>query len=33
MNEKKQYAWLPSNREVFYETYGSIEEAVAEAQR
>lgn len=30
--EKKMYAWMPSNCERFYETYGSIEEAVAEAQ-
>lgn len=26
------YAWMPSNCERFYETYDSIEEAVAEAQ-
>lgn len=30
--EKKMYAWMPSNCERFCETYGSIEEAVAEAQ-
>lgn len=30
--EKKMYAWMPSNCERFYETYDSIEEAVAEAQ-
>lgn len=30
--EKKMYAWLPSNCERFYEVYDSIEEAVAEAQ-
>lgn len=30
--EKKMYAWMPSNCERFYETFGSIEEAVAEAQ-
>ena len=29
---KKMYAWMPSNCERFDETYGSIEEAVAEAQ-
>jgi len=33
MKEKKMYAWTPSNCERFYETYGSIEEAVAEAQK
>ena len=27
------YAWMPSNCERFYETYESIEEAVAEAQK
>lgn len=30
--EKKMYAWMPSNCERFDEAYGSIEEAVAEAQ-
>lgn len=30
--EKKMYAWMPSNCERFYETYDSIEKAVAEAQ-
>ena len=30
--EKKMYAWMPVNCERFCETYGSIEEAVAEAQ-
>lgn len=33
MKEKKMYAWMPSNCELFHETYGSIEEAVAEAQK
>ena len=33
MEEKKLYAWMPSNRELFHETYDSIEEAVAEAQK
>lgn len=33
MEEKKMYAWMPSNCELFYETYDSIEEAVAEAQK
>ena len=31
--EKKTYAWLPSNCERFYDVYDSIEEAVAEAQK
>lgn len=31
--EKKMYAWVPSNCERFYETYDSIEEAVVEAQK
>ena len=31
--EKKMYAWMPSSCERFYETYGSIEEAVEDAQR
>lgn len=31
--EKKQYAWMPSNCETFYDTFDSIEEAVAEAQK
>ena len=31
--EKKMYAWMPSNCERFDEIYGSIEEAVAEAQK
>lgn len=31
--EKKMYAWMPSNCERFCETYDSIEEAVAEAQK
>lgn len=30
--EKKVYAWMPSNCDTFDETYDSIEEAVAEAQ-
>ena len=30
--EKKVYAWIPSNCDIFYDTYNSIEEAVAEAQ-
>lgn len=29
--EKKMYAWMPSNCELFHETYDSIEEAVKEA--
>lgn len=33
MKEKKMYAWTPSNCERFNETYDSIEEAVAEAQK
>ena len=33
MEEKKLYAWMPSNCELFHETYDSIEEAVAEAQK
>lgn len=33
MKEKKMYAWMPSNREIFDETFDSIEEAVAEAQK
>ena len=33
MEEKKLYAWIPSNCELFHETYDSIEEAVAEAQK
>lgn len=33
MKEKKMYAWMPSNCELFHETYDSIEEAVAEAQK
>lgn len=33
MEEKKLYAWMPSNCHLFYETYDSIEEAVAEAQK
>lgn len=31
--EKKMYAWMPSNCERFDETFDSIEEAVAEAQK
>lgn len=31
--EKKIYAWHPSNCDTFYETFDSIEEAVAEAQK
>lgn len=31
--EKKIYAWLPSNCETFDDTFDSIEEAVAEAQK
>ena len=33
MEEKKLYAWMPSNCELFHETYDSIEEAVEEAQK
>ena len=33
MEEKKLYAWMPSNCELFHETYDSIEEAVTEAQK
>lgn len=33
MKEKKLYAWMPSNCELFHETYDSIEEAVEEAQK
>ena len=33
MKEKKMYAWMPSNCELFHETYDSIEEAVEEAQK
>lgn len=33
MEEKKLYAWMPSNCGLFHETYDSIEEAVAEAQK
>lgn len=31
--EKKVYAWMPSNRDMFYDDYDSIEKAVAEAQK
>lgn len=33
MKEKKMYAWMPSNCEMFDETYDSIEDAVSEAQK